>query len=82
MSTWPCVKMVSVETAEHRVERALGRAVEIVEAGDALDAVVVEQQLEFLRELLVGVEGRDVERRELGVVEVDDAVGFAVARSP
>uniref|UniRef100_A0A0N5A6Y3 NAD-specific glutamate dehydrogenase n=1 Tax=Parastrongyloides trichosuri TaxID=131310 RepID=A0A0N5A6Y3_PARTI len=61
------------------VEGARGGAVQVEDARHALPAVGAEQRLEFLGELVVGVDGRHVQRRRRRVVEVDQGVGVARA---
>ena len=52
--------------------------VQIIDAGHALPARAVEQQLEFLGDLVVRIVGGNVQRRVRRAVEVDHRVGMAV----
>ncbi|MNX84186.1 hypothetical protein D3C86_1159740 [compost metagenome] len=68
--------------ADDRVEGAFRRGVHVEDARDALPALALEQDLEFLSELAVGIVAGDVKDRLRQTVEVDAvALGVAVAPS-
>ncbi|MNJ30382.1 hypothetical protein D3C77_249800 [compost metagenome] len=65
--------------AQHGVEGARRRGVQVIDAGHARPALAVEDGLELLAELVVVVHRRDVEDRLRQVVEIDVAARAAVA---
>src|SRR3546814_14517057 len=52
--------------AEQYVERRRGPGVEIIEADEAVQPVAFVEQLEFLAQLLVAIDGRRSEERRVG----------------